>query len=326
MHDELKGWLEWLGMEDPELKSLHGDASSRSYYRLLNHDGGIVMDASQNKESIPIFIGISMRLNDAKVRIPRMKSFELNKGFMFLEDLGSTHVLDKCVEESDARPYYDKAIETLVKMQETPSKGLEPYDESFLLEEMNIMTEWYLKEYLDTTLECLEGRMLLESFSLIAKEVLAQPQEIFVHRDYHSRNLMIDSNDEIVVIDFQDAREGALTYDLVSLLRDAYVKLDDRELRRLVLLFKELKGLDVDDETFMRWFDFTGLQRHIKILGIFARLALRDGKKVYLDDIPMTLKYILSVGSKYPELNALIALLKSDNGKFKDAPIELSVF
>ena len=326
MHDELKGWLEWLGMEDPELKSLHGDASSRSYYRLLNHDGGIVMDASQNKESIPIFIGISMRLNDAKVRIPRMKSFELNKGFMFLEDLGSTHVLDKCVEGSDARPYYDKAIETLVKMQETPSKGLEPYDESFLLEEMNIMTEWYLKEYLDTTLECLEGRMLLESFSLIAKEVLAQPQEIFVHRDYHSRNLMIDSNDEIVVIDFQDAREGALTYDLVSLLRDAYVKLDDRELRRLVLLFKELKGLDVDDETFMRWFDFTGLQRHIKILGIFARLALRDGKKAYLDDIPMTLKYILSVGSKYPELNALIALLKSDNGKFKDAPIELSVF
>ena len=326
MHNELKGWLEWLGMEDPELKALHGDASSRSYYRLLNHDGGIVMDASQNKESIPIFIGISMRLNDAKVRIPRMKSFELNKGFMFLEDLGSTHVLDKCVEGSDARPYYDKAIETLVKMQETPSKGLEPYDESFLLEEMNIMTEWYLKEYLDTTLECLEGRMLLESFSLIAKEVLSQPQEIFVHRDYHSRNLMIDSNDEIVVIDFQDAREGALTYDLVSLLRDAYVKLDDRELRRLVLLFKELKGLDVDDETFMRWFDFTGLQRHIKILGIFARLALRDGKKSYLDDIPMTLKYILSVGSKYPELNALIALLKSDNGKFKDAPIELSVF
>lgn len=326
MHNELKGWLEWLGMEEPELNALHGDASSRSYYRLENDGGGIVMDASQNKESVPVFIGISMRLNDAKVRIPQIKSFELHKGFMFLEDIGGTHLLDKCVEGVDARPYFDRAVETLVKVQETPSQGLEPYDEAFLLQEMNLMTEWYLKEYLNVTLECLEGRMLLESFSLIAKEVLAQPQGIFVHRDYHSRNLMIDSKEDIVVIDFQDAREGALTYDLVSLLRDAYVKLDDRELRRLVLLFKELKGLDVDDETFMRWFDFTGLQRHIKILGIFTRLALRDGKKEYLKDIPMTLKYILDVGSKYPELLGLIALLKSDNDKFKDAPIELSLF
>jgi aminoglycoside/choline kinase family phosphotransferase len=245
---------------------------------------------------------------------------------MFLEDLGSIHLLDKCVEGIDARPYFDKAIETLVKVQETQAKGLEPYDESFLLEEMNLMTEWYLKEYLGTTLECVEARMVLESFSLICKEVLAQPQGIFVHRDYHSRNLMIDSKEEIVVIDFQDARAGALTYDLVSLLRDAYIKLDNRELRRLILLFKELKGLEVDDETFIRWFDFTGLQRHIKILGIFSRLALRDGKKEYLKNIPMTLKYILEVGSKYPELNALITLLKSDNGKFKDAPIELSLF
>jgi len=326
MHKELKGWVEWLGMENPELKALHGDASARSYYRLENNGGGIVMDASQIKESVPIFIGISMRLNDANVRIPKIKSFELHKGFIFLEDIGGTHLLDKCVEGSDARPYYDKAIETLVKMQETPSQGLELYDESFLLEEMNLMTQWYLKEYMDTTLECLEGRMLLESFSLIAKEVLSQPQETFVHRDYHSRNLMIDENDEITVIDFQDAREGALTYDLVSLLRDAYVKLDDRELRRLLSLFKALKGLDVDDETFIRWFDFTGLQRHIKILGIFSRLALRDGKKQYINDIPMTLKYILEVGHKYPELDGLMTLLKSQYGEFKDAPATLRPF
>jgi len=326
MHKELKGWVEWLGMEEPELQALHGDASSRSYYRLENNGGGIVMDASQAKESVPIFIGVGMRLMDAKVRIPRINSFELHKGFIFLEDVGTTHLLDKCVEGVDARPYYDKAIETLVTLQTTPAKGLEPYDEGFLLQEMNIMTEWYLKEYLGTTLECLEGRMLLESFSLIAKVVLSQPQGIFVHRDYHSRNLMIDSNDDIVVIDFQDAREGALTYDLVSLLRDAYVKLDDRELRRLLALYKELKGLDVDDETFIRWFDFTGLQRHIKILGIFARLALRDGKKQYLNDIPMTLKYILEVGHKYPELDALISLLKSQYGEFKDAPVTMRIF
>lgn len=326
MHKELKGWLEWLGMEELDLHALHGDASSRSYYRLENNDGGIVMDASQIKESVPTFIGVGRRLIDAKVRIPTIKSYELNKGFIFLEDVGSTHLLDKCVEGVDARPFYDKAIETLVKLQSTPSKGLEPYDESFLLEEMNLMTQWYLKEYLGTTLECLEGRMLLESFSLIAKEVLSQPQGIFVHRDYHARNLMVDSNDEIVVIDFQDAREGALTYDLVSLLRDAYVKLDARELRRLILLFRDLKGLDVDDETFVRWFDFTGLQRHIKILGIFARLAIRDGKKEYLKDIPLTLKYILEVGYKYPELDGLISILKSQYGEFKDAPVTMRIF
>ena len=325
MHDELKGWLEWLGIEEPKLEALCGDASGRRYYR-LEEPKGIVMDASDMKESVPIFIGVGWRLMDAKVRIPTIKSYELNKGFIFLEDVGSIHLLDKCVEGVDARPYFDKAVETLVTLQETPSKGLEPYDRGFLLDEMNLMPEWYLKQYLGSTVECVEGRMLLESFALIAKEVLSQPQGIFVHRDYHSRNLMIDENEDIVVIDFQDAREGALTYDLVSLLRDAYIQLDRKELKRLILLFRDLKGLDVDDETFMRWFDFTGLQRHIKILGIFARLALRDGKKQYLDDIPMTLKYILDVGSKYPELAGLIALLKSDNGKFKDAPIELSLF
>lgn len=326
MHKELKEWLEFLGIEEPDLQGLHGDASSRSYYRLNNDVEGIVMDASKAKESVPTFVGVGQRLMDAKVRIPTIKSYELDKGFIFLEDIGSTHLLDKCVEGVDARPYYDKAIETLVKLQTTPSKGLEPYDERFLLEEMNLMTEWYLKAYLDTTLECLDGRMLLESFSLIAKEVLSQPQGIFVHRDYHARNLMIDSNDEIVVIDFQDAREGALTYDLVSLLRDAYVKLDKRELRRLILLFRDLKGIDVDDETFIRWFDFTGLQRHIKILGIFARLAIRDDKKRYLQDIPMTLKYILEVGQKYPELDGMISLLKSQYGEFKDAPVTMRIF
>ena len=311
MHIELKGWLEWLGIDDPVLHALHGDASSRRYYRLEdNVTKGLVMDASASKESVPVFIGVGWRLMDTKVRIPTIKSYELNKGFIFLEDVGSTHLFDK-FNEGKASAHYEKAIKTLVKMQETPSKGLAPYDRDFLLEEMNLMPQWYIKEYLGKTLECLEGRMLLESFSLICKEVLSQPQDIFVHRDYHSKNLMIDSNEEIVVIDFQDAREGALTYDLVSLLRDVYVELDVQEMQRLILLFRDLKGIDADDETFMRWFDFTGLQRHIKILGIFARLNIRDGKEGYLKHIPLTLKYIIEVGGKYPELDGLVHLLKT---------------
>lgn len=309
MHDELKGWLEWLGIEEPKLEALCGDASGRRYYR-LEEPKSIVMDASDMKESVPIFIGVNWRLMDAKVRIPTIKAYELNKGFIFLEDIGGLHLSDK-VNTSESKTYYEKAIRTLVKVQNTPAKGLDPYDASFLLEEMNLMPQWYIKEHLGKTVECVEGRILLEAFSLISKEVLAQTQGLFVHRDYHSRNLMIDSNEDIVVIDFQDAKEGALTYDLVSLLRDVYVELDEKEIERLILLFRDLKDLDVDDETFMRWFDFTGLQRHIKILGIFARLSLRDGKDGYLNDIPLTLKYIIEVGSKYPELDGLVSLLKS---------------
>ncbi len=310
MHKELKGWIEWLGMDEPELIALHGDASSRRYYRIKNQQHKLlVMDASNDKESVPIFIGVGWRLMDAKVRIPTIRSYELDKGFILLEDVGSIHLFDACALENPSH-FYEKAIKTLVQIQETPFKGLEPYDEHFLLEEMNLMLEWYLKKHLAQEVECVEARMLLESFMLITKEVLAQPQEIFVHRDYHSKNLMIDEKGEIVVIDFQDAKEGALTYDLVSLLRDAYVLLDKRERKRLILLFKELKGIEVDDETFMRWFDFTGLQRHIKILGIFARLSIRDGKQDYLENIPLVLEYILDVCSKYPELEALSALLE----------------
>ncbi len=309
MHNELKGWLEWLGIEEPVLHALHGDASSRRYYRLENDPKGIVMDASDSKESVPTFIGVNWRLMDTKVRIPSIKAYELNKGFIFLEDVGSSHLFDKRNTEN-ASEYYEKAIKILVKTQEAPFQGLEPYDTNFLIEEMNLMPEWYLKEYLGKTLECVEGHILLESFSFISKEVLSQPQELFVHRDYHSKNLMIDSNEEVVVIDFQDARAGALTYDLVSLLRDVYVELDTEEIQRLILFYKNLKGLYVDDKTFMRWFDFTGLQRHIKILGIFARLSIRDAKEGYLKDIPLTLKYIGEVGSKYKELDTLLDILK----------------
>jgi len=309
MHDELKGWLEWLGIDEPELEALCGDASSRRYYRLTKPIS-IVMDASDDKEVVPRFIGVAMLLQQFKVRLPQIKAFEQHKGFMLLEDVGSTHLFDK-VNNEVVGDYYEKAIRELVKIQQTPSQGLDPYDAMFLLDEMNLMPQWYLKEHLGRSIECVEGRTLLGAFALISKEVLSQPQGVFVHRDYHSRNLMIDDKDDIVVIDFQDAKSGALTYDLVSLLRDAYVELDDQEIQRLVLLFKELKGLDVDDETFMRWFDFTGLQRHIKILGIFARLNIRDGKDGYLDDIPLTLKYILDVASKYPELDGLVSILKS---------------
>jgi aminoglycoside/choline kinase family phosphotransferase len=196
-------------------------------------------------------------------------------------------------------------------MQNVETEGLPAYDGEFLRFEMNLMQEWYLEKHLGLTLDETQLNTISSALETITSEVLAQPQEVFVHRDYHSRNLMFGCTDDLVVIDFQDAREGAVTYDLVSLLRDVYVELDPYDVERMALHFRDIKGLDVDDETFMRWFDFMGLQRHIKILGIFARLAIRDGKEGYIKDIPLTLKYVLDVASKYTELEELVALLSN---------------
>jgi aminoglycoside/choline kinase family phosphotransferase len=198
-------------------------------------------------------------------------------------------------------------------MQNTETEGLPEYDAKFLRSEMELMPEWYLSKHLGLTVDEETKTMLDRTMDDIISVVLSQPQGVFVHRDFHSRNLMFGCSEEIVVIDYQDARVGALTYDLVSLLRDVYVEVDPYTVEMLALRFRDKKGLDVSDETFMKWFDFTGLQRHLKILGIFSRLAIRDGKENYLNDIPLTLKYILEVGSKYPETQDLVKLLKKIN-------------
>jgi aminoglycoside/choline kinase family phosphotransferase len=310
MHEELKGWLDFLGFDEPvELTQLHGDENSRRYYRIENIDKNfVVVDASSDKETVPEFIGIGMRLKRSKMRTPLVRSFELHKGFMLLEDVGSTHLYDKCVD-AGAGAYYEKAIRTLVQMQTSPTINMKPYDAMLMLEEMNLMLEWYYNAHLGKTLECVEGQQLIKMFSLIAKEVLAQPQETFVHTDSHSKNLMIDEKNDMVVMDFQDAREGALTYDLVSLLYDPYVSLDKRERQRFIKLFKNLKGIEVEDEVFMRWVDFTALQRNLTLLGKFTRLSIEEKKETYLEHTPLIRQYILDIASKYPELEQLLVML-----------------
>ena len=308
MNSDLIEWLEGWGV-DGELQTLEGDASLRKYYRI--DDGfqkAIVMDASAQPETVAPFVDIAHRLYEAGVRTPKINAFDTERGFIFMEDLGATHMSDLIATESES--LYPQAIETIVKMQRTDTEGLPLYDREFLLFEMGLMQEWYLDRYLQISIDGEVQKILDETLSRIADEVLAQPQGVFVHRDFHSRNLMFDCSGKLVVIDFQDARAGALTYDLVSLLRDVYVELDPKEVERLALYFRDIKGVDTDDATFMRWFDFTGLQRHIKILGIFARLALRDGKASYLADIPLTLKYIRHVAGKYEETKVLAALLE----------------
>ena len=306
----IKSWLNDLGYRDYKIEVLGGDAGFRKYFRIIDGDKSyILMDSTANKEVLYPFIEISVRLLKVKVEVPRIISQNLEDGYLLLTDLGSRH-LDDVLNPMSVEILYMKAIEEILKIQKADTTNLEPYDREFLMFEMNLMQEWYLEQHLKMSLSQDEQKMLDDMLELICNEVLSQPQDVFVHRDFHSRNIMMETGRKLVIIDYQDARKGALTYDLVSLLKDVYVHFDPKQMEELALEFKVLKGVDVSDEQFIRWFDFTGLQRHLKILGIFARLDIRDKKSSYIDDIPQTLQYIDEVCQKYDELKPLGNFLK----------------
>ncbi|MBU1667931.1 phosphotransferase [bacterium] len=307
---QIEAWIKKLGYKNYELSVITADAGFRKYYRLkVGEESFVIMDASADKESVYPFIDISVRLLKAKVEVPRIVSQNLQEGYLLLTDLGSRHLADM-LSPMSVELLYMKAISEIVKIQTIDTTGLDLYNREFLLFEMNLMQEWYLKQHLQVGLSDIQQSVLDNSLELIASVVLSQPQNIFVHRDFHSRNIMLE-NGKLALIDYQDARCGALTYDLVSLLKDVYVEFDAQQMESLALEFKTLKGVEVSDEMFIRWFDFTGLQRHLKILGIFARLNIRDNKSAYLKDIPLTLKYVKTVCSKYDELKPLGELLKT---------------
>jgi len=305
---KLEAWLESIDCEG-ELVPVAADASFRKYYRFKSSLVSlVVMDSSLQKDSLLPFIDIANRLSKAGVKSPKIFNTNLEDGFLLMEDLGNTHLFNKL--SGDFEPYYIEAINNIVKMQNTNTTSLPTYDEEFLKFEMNLMQEWYLVKHLGINLDHKEQQKLSNMLEYIVTQVMSQPQSVFVHRDYHSRNIMLsESTNEVVVIDYQDARVGAITYDLVSLLRDVYVELNPSFVEKMVLTFRDSKNINVDDDTFMRWFDFMGLQRHIKILGIFARLNIRDGKEEYLKSIPLTLKYIKDVSSKYEETKGLVSIL-----------------
>ncbi|NEW60514.1 phosphotransferase [Sulfurovum sp. bin170] len=309
----IEAWVNDLGHTEHKFEVVSDDASYRKYYRLILPEGKtfIIMDSSMQVESIYPFIDVSVRLLKAKVQIPRVYSQNLEHGYLLIEDLGNTHLADILNKQSH-KLLYMKCIHEILKMQDADISGLEAYDEEFLMFEMELMQKWYLDQHLWITLDEEEQKSLDSVLELIRDEVLSQPQGYFVHRDFHSRNIMFAGRGKVSVIDYQDARIGAITYDLVSLLKDVYIRCDREKVLELVLEFKELKGgilKDVSDEQFIRWFDFMGLQRHIKILGIFARLKIRDNKPLYVEDIPLTLEYIREVIDIYDELKPLEVIL-----------------
>jgi aminoglycoside/choline kinase family phosphotransferase len=268
------------------------------------------MDASLEKNSLAPFVDVTQRLLNADVKAPHILEQNVALGYLVLEDFGSTHFLD-ILNVTNFKTLYINAINEIIKMQEADASNLPLYDRAFLHFEMNLMEEWYIKGLLKQTPTQEQNAILENALNAISEVVLLQPQGFFVHRDFHSRNIMQTLYGEVGVIDYQDAMCGAVTYDLVSLLKDCYIAFTPHEIEQLALAFRDKKGINASDGEFLKWFDFMGLQRHIKVLGIFARLWLRDGKEGYLKDIPLVLHYTLEAAKKYEETQTLATLLET---------------
>lgn len=289
------------------------DASFRRYFRVQTPGQQfIVMDAPPDKENSEPFIRIAQLLHQSQVKVPTIFQQNLNDGFLLLEDFGSQCFLDQ-LNENTADVLYQSAFDALFKLQsQTPvqNAGLPHYDEALLHRELAIFDDWFLGQLLDVQIPATIWQTVC---TLLTTSALEQPF-ICVHRDYHSRNLMVLDQDSPGVIDFQDAVIGPVTYDLVSLLRDCYIAWPKQQVEHWLLAYfdrlQQAKLIDCSSAQFKRWFDLMGLQRHLKAIGIFSRLHLRDHKSTYLADIPRTLNYVTDVCASYPELAEFNAFLQ----------------
>lgn len=313
-YQSLKRWLrEVLDSSNFELKAASEDASFRSYYRLFLEDKTfIVMDAPPPEEDCAPFVRVTKTLLACGVNVPVIHHMDLQQGFLLLDDFGNDLYLDK-LNTSAANTLYSDAIKILVRLQTSADvKELIDYDASLLHREMQLFTEWLLAKHLKIELNDEQIKSIKTLFDLLAENALQQPQS-FVHRDFHSRNLMITAENNPGVIDYQDAVHGPISYDLVSLLKDCYVKWSKDEINNWIDFYLNQlaeKGTEVDRQQFQRWFDLMGVQRHLKASGIFARLSHRDGKHDYLKDIPRTLSYIVDLKQDYEELLPLCLLIE----------------
>lgn len=300
---------------DPaSLRPASNDASFRSYWRVQRgSESLIVMDSPTDKEPLQPWLDMGQRLAGAGLHVPRVHAADLEQGLLLIEDLGTRPLLAELNAHSVDALYAD-ALAALLQMQ-TRVRGddIEAYSAARFTLELEYLPEWLLQRHLGQTLDCTGWDVLELAFRRIL-DVLAEQPQVFVHRDFHSRNLMITAQQSPGIIDFQGALYGPLTYDLASLLRDCYIawppaQVDGwREDYRQRLVAAGLTTADAAQ--FRRWFDYTGLQRHIKVLGLFCRLCYRDSKPQYLDDLPLVLHYVLEVSAAYAELADFAALLR----------------
>lgn len=325
--------LDWLknqpllaGCEVSHPVPASSDASFRRYFRIFasSEENGetsyIIMDAPVEHEDCRPFIAVSAQLNSMGLQVPKVLAQNLIQGFLLLTDLGTTTYLSalESASEAEADRLYQDALSALVRLQKNgqgAAQQLPAYNQALLETEMNLFPDWLVGTHLNLSLDKVEKHNWQAVQQALQKSAMAQPQT-YVHRDYHSRNLMVTSQDNPGVLDFQDAVHGALTYDAVSLLRDCYIAWPQEQVsewqRSYFLQLCEAKLVSKSEwQAFQKSMDWMGLQRHLKASGIFCRLAHRDGKEGYLNDIPLTLNYLVQVGSLYPEMTDLVRLLEN---------------
>lgn len=314
MHDRASLLLQWArrisGDANLPLTLISGDASFRRYFR----GGGLVwVDANPKTEKNHEFVRNAAALHAVGLLAPEVRAVDYEQGLLAVTDLGDTQLIG-CLNDDNVLAWYGKAIALLPRLGAV-ALALEPFDEAFMARENSIFPEWLLGHHLQLTLSAQEEQLLAETFACLTANNLAQPQGV-MHRDFHSRNLMVcggqtPGESELAIIDFQDMVTGPLSYDLVSLLKDCYVRWPDEVIEQgmshgfEVLSQAGLLG-GLDYASFRRHADLTGMQRHLKAAGIFTRLCHRDGKAGYLKDIPRTLGYVVDVchthGATYPVL------------------------
>ena len=316
--DLLHRWLQSLPQTDNgyQLDALYDDASFRRYFRIrAANNSWVVMDAPPDREPVSDFIRIGSRLRDMGLNVPEIIAVDEVQGFVLLGDLGDRQLLD-LMNADNIDDIHSMALAPLVALQAgvfSDPDFLPPYDHTLLMSEMQLFHDWYLGRHLKASISDRESATLNEIFEQLASSALEQPQ-VWVHRDYHSRNLMQTATNAPGILDFQDAVTGPITYDAVSLLRDCYIAwprayIEDRALGFYELLVHSgLLDEDVSEHMFMRWFDLMGVQRHLKAIGIFSRLNYRDSKAKYLADIPRTWNYVVEAAEKHPQLQPLLAI------------------
>ena len=303
-----------LGASSPVLEPASADASFRRYFRTsVGGRSYIVMDAPPSQADCRPFVRIAALLREAGVHTPTVHAQDLDRGFLLLDDLGKQTYLD-VLNPENADALFDDALQALIRWQQASRPGmLPPYDQAFLHRELMYYPDWYVAQELKLKLSSAEMQILQDAFRLLEDSALAQPN-VYVHRDYMPRNLML-SEPNPGVLDFQDALYGPISYDAVSLFRDAFLSWPEeqvREWRGRYHAWAREAGLPVQEaKEFGRAFDWMGMQRHLKIVGLFARIQHRDGKPQYLKDVPRFLGYLRQVGSLYKEFTPLLKLLDS---------------